>query len=389
MDNANRLLILDDDASVAMTIAAIAEGIGFAVRSCFAPDDFFEAVEGWRPSHIAVDLVMPTLDGMEVLRLLAERRCRAQVIVTSGMGTKVLESAQRSAAERGLSISGILPKPFRAQQLRSLLLQSSAGADAPAPASAPPPPPSFTVDEVALGLRREQFILHFQPKIDLATDRAIGFEALVRWQHPQHGLIPPDAFIPVLERGGEISQLTACVVRKALAWLADAPPALSVSINLSARDLSDLSLADWLARSCRDAGVAPGRLVLELTETSAMQDPTLALDVLTRLRIKGFLLGIDDFGTGYSSMVQLSRLPFSELKVDKSFVMSMRSSEESRKIVASTISLGRSLGLTTVAEGIEDAETAALLRKLGCEQGQGYHFGRPMSAEAVRGWLAR
>lgn len=387
MGNARRLLILDDDASVAMTIAAIADGIGFTVRSCSDPDDFFDAVEGWRPSHIAVDLVMPTLDGMEVLRLLAERRCRAQVIVTSGMGTKVLESAQRSAAERGLSISGILPKPFRAQQLRSLLLQSSAGVDAPVPASAPPP--AFAVDEIALGLRQAQFILHFQPKIDLATGRAIGFEALVRWQHPQHGLIPPDAFIPVLERAGEISQLTVWVVQRALAWLAGAPAALSVSINLSARDLSDLSLADWLARSCRDAGVAPDRLVLELTETSAMQDPTLALDVLTRLRIKGFRLGIDDFGTGYSSMVQLSRLPFSELKVDKSFVMSMHRSEESRKIVASTISLGRSLGLTTVAEGIENAETAALLRELGCEQGQGYHFGRPMSAEAVRGWLAR
>jgi EAL domain-containing protein (putative c-di-GMP-specific phosphodiesterase class I) len=383
MEIQHRLLILDDDASVAMTIARIAEVAGFAVRSCWAPADFFTTLDRWQPTHLAIDLVMPALDGMEVLRQLAERGCSARVIITSGMGTKVLESAQRSAAERGLNMAGILPKPFRPQQLRELLQRNGNGG-APARATALV---AFSLDDILTGLQGDQFVLHFQPKIDLVSGGPIGFEALARWQHPLHGVVTPDAFIPQLERSGEMSQLTYRVVNQALAWLAAAPSSLSVAVNISARDLSDLSLADWLAQECFDCGVEPGRLVLELTETGAMQDPTLALDVLTRLRIKGFQLGIDDFGTGYSSMVQLSRMPFSEMKIDRSFVGSMRNSEEARKIVAATVSLGRSLGLTTVAEGVEDAATVELLHELGCEQAQGYHFGRPMDAEAARAWL--
>lgn len=379
MSNNHRLLILDDDADVAKTIAAIAGGVGFAVRYSAAPADFFATLEQWQPSHVAVDLVMPALDGMEVLRQLAEIECRACVIVTSGMGTKILQSAQRSASERGLSIAGILPKPFRAIQLRELLLTEATSSQTLRTASVLP---EFGITEIIDGLQREQFIMHFQPKIALASGAIIGVEGLARWQHPSHGVIFPAAFIPQLEHSGEISQLTYRMVHCALAWLKSAPT-LSASINLSSRDLSDLSLAEWLLQACRDHGIATDRVVLELTETGAMHDPTSVLDVLTRLRIKGFQLSIDDFGTGYSSMVQLSRLPFSEIKIDRSFVMSMRSSDESHKIVAATISLGRSLGLTTVAEGIEDGETAELLRQLGCDLGQGYHFGRPLDADAA------
>src|SRR5690606_12065742 len=227
----------------------------------------------------------------------------------------------------------------------------------------------FGLDEIREGLRRREFILHFQPKLDLIGGRVVGCEALMRWRHPQHGLILPEAFIPVLERAGCMAKLTRQVVEQSLEWLAGESAALSISINLSGGELSDLALADWLGQSLEKAGIAPQRLVIELTETSAMQDPILALDVLTRLRIKGFRLSIDDFGTGYSSMAQLSRLPFSEMKIDKSFVLSMPHSQESRKIVASTISLGHSLGLATVAEGIEDLGTAELLRELGCDQG--------------------
>lgn len=380
MPNNDRLLILDDDADVAKTIAAIAEGAGFVVRYSAVPADFFATLEQWQPSHVAIDLVMPALDGMEVLRQLAEIGCRARVIVTSGMGKKVLQSAQHSAAERGLSLAGILPKPFRAAQLRELLQRTeAAGSQTLRPASVLP---GFGINEIINGLQGEQFVMHFQPKIALASGAIIGVEGLARWQHPSHGIIFPDAFIPQLEHSGEISQLTYRMVHCALAWLKSAPT-LSASINLSSRDLSDLSLAEWLLQACRAHGIATERIVLELTETGAMHDPTSALDVLTRLRIKGFQLSIDDFGTGYSSLAQLSRLPFSEIKIDRSFVMSMRNSDESRKIVAATISLGRSLGLTTVAEGIEDSETAELLRNLGCDLGQGYHFGRPLGADAA------
>ncbi len=392
MDSKDQLLVLDDDPRVAHTIAVVARREGFEVRTTDKTDEFFAQVAQWKPSHLALDLVMPGMDGVEVMRLLAEQTCCARILLTSGMGAKVLESAQRSGDERGLHITGILPKPFRAHDLRTLLRDARPHQRLAGARSARPAELSITESDLLRAFERREFFLHYQPKVALETGQAVGVEALVRWKHPSGALVAPDHFIPLLEQTGQIQMLTDYVVDEALQWFFDLgalrSEALKLSINLSARNLVDLKLADRLRNQCVLHGVAPSAVILELTESSAMADPAEALDILTRLRIKGFALGIDDFGTGHSSMVQLARLPFSELKIDKSFVLSMLESRESRKIVASTIQLGCSLGMTVVAEGIENAETAEMLRKLGCTLGQGYYFGRPMDGAMAAQWLA-
>ncbi|WP_137891706.1 EAL domain-containing response regulator [Ramlibacter sp. 2FC] len=385
-----RLLILDDESAVAQTMEVVARRSGFDVRCCVDPAVFFVELERWQPSHVVVDLVMPKMDGIEVIRLLASRGCAAWLIVTSGMGAKILESARRVATQRGLNFLGLLPKPFTPKALRELL-------------DCPPPQDSlhsqqsmwaaYTEDDITpevleQAIACEQFELHYQPRLQLSSGRLAGFEALVRWEHPDLGTIRPSRFIPMAEACGLIGALSDWVFRTGLRWLAGQPASreVSLSLNLSPSALQDLALADALSAQCAQLGLATQRVTLELTESSAVRNFGDALDILTRLRIKGFHLSIDDFGTGYASMTQLSRLPFTELKVDKSFVMSMVGSSESRDIVAASLDLGQKLGLTTVAEGVENTGTLQLLKALGCDQVQGYLLARPMPADAARDW---
>lgn len=385
-----RLLILDDESAVAQTMEIVARRSGFDVRCCVEPALFFSEVERWQPSHVVVDLVMPTMDGIEVIRSLATRGCAAWLIITSGMGAKILESARRVATQRGLNFLGLLPKPFTPKLLRELLERHP---ESDSPNSQQSMWAAYTEDDITpevleQAIACEQFELHYQPRLHLASGRLAGFEALVRWEHPDLGPIRPSRFIPLAEACGLIGALSDWVFRAGLRWLAALPASrqASLSLNLSPSALQDLALADALSAQCARLGLETRRVTLELTESSAVRNFGDALDILTRLRIKGFQLSIDDFGTGYASMTQLSRLPFTELKVDKSFVMSMASSSESRDIVAASLDLGQKLGLTTIAEGVENTGTLQLLKALGCDQVQGYLVARPMPADLARDW---
>jgi EAL domain-containing protein (putative c-di-GMP-specific phosphodiesterase class I) len=231
--------------------------------------------------------------------------------------------------------------------------------------------------------------LHYQPKIFLGTGKPAGVEALVRWQHPALGLLSPDRFLPLVEQSGNMDLLTYRVIEAGLAWFAEAGRgnALTLAINIAGSSLTDVIFTDVLNEQCALLGLDPARIVLELTETSATQRTADAMDILTRVRLKGFQLSIDDFGTGYSSLVQLAQLPFSEIKVDKSFVAAMFGSEEADKIVAITIALGKALHLDTVAEGVENERQLHALAELECDQAQGFHIARPMDGEAARAWL--
>lgn len=394
-----RLLILDDDAAVAQTIAFIAENAGLDARITTTSTDFFTVLEEWSPDYIALDLVMPEMDGVEVLRLLAYRRCHAMIVLTSGVGSRVLGAAERSAAEHGLNVIGVVSKPFSAKAFHSIL-NSGAISDPLGVNEGAAHELAVNEHHLKHALDERQFVMVYQPKVYCATGRLAGFEALVRWHHPTAGVILPDAFIGDMESLGLISRLTEQVLEQSLGWFAEYFGAhrercvtagrepLSLSINISARNLLDLEFADRLVARCSDLSVDPADLIFELTETSAMDDPTLSLDLLTRLRMKGFQLSIDDFGTGYSSMVQLVRLPFSEVKVDKSFVMTVRRSQESRTVIKSIVDLGRSLGLRTSAEGVEDAPSMELLRQVGCDMAQGFYIAPPMYGDRVLTWLA-
>ncbi len=245
--------------------------------------------------------------------------------------------------------------------------------------------------ELREGIGKGQLRVHYQPKCDAKTGLLVGLEALVRWQHPVRGLVPPDEFIPVAENTGLIGALTLEVLDQALREaraLRDAGKPLGVAVNLSVRVLTDLELPLQVAGLLGRWGVPAESLTLEVTESTIMVDPVRTMQVLGLLRDIGVVLSIDDFGTGYSSLSYLKRLQAHELKIDKSFVMSMASNSNDAVIVRSTIELGHNLGLRLVAEGVEDAETWMLLKALGCDVVQGYYLSRPMPPEDLLGWIA-
>ncbi|KJS04055.1 MAG: hypothetical protein VR73_15285 [Gammaproteobacteria bacterium BRH_c0] len=397
-----RLLILDDDPQIGQTIQFIAEGVSLESIATQEPEEFFRLLTDWQPTHIALDLVMPQMDGVEVIAELAQRQCKAQIIITSGVGSRILDAAGRSAAEHGLNIIGVLSKPFSPSTLRTMLTST----ETIKPAVHLPSALSrfkATIPELEEAIANQQLVMAYQPKIECATGKLSGFEALVRWDHPQHGIIMPDNFVPFAEENGLISGLTDAVLEQSLRWftsfqrdrevglsLGNAAvdmSAITLSINLSARSLHETELADRMARVCQHTGIDTRQVIFEVTETSAMEDPVISLDLLTRLRMKGFNLSIDDFGTGFSSMIQLVRLPFSEIKVDKSFVMNAMESKESRTVISSIVDLGQSLGLKVTAEGVENSNTLEFLMEQGCDLAQGYHIARPMWGENIVAWI--
>ncbi len=240
------------------------------------------------------------------------------------------------------------------------------------------------------GITRGELVLFYQPKIDAITGALCSAEALVRWQHPTRGMLAPDAFIPVAENTGVIHALTAEVVHRALvqirAWL-DQGFAIPVAVNISARSLQDVDFPAEVRRQLDEIGIPGELLSMEITESAVMTDPNRALSVLRALDAMGIKLSIDDFGTGYSSMSYLKQLPVSELKIDRTFVMGLTTEDNSVVLVKSAIDLGHNLGLRVVAEGVEDAETQAMLTSLGCDELQGYFISRPTSATNFLSWL--
>jgi diguanylate cyclase len=245
--------------------------------------------------------------------------------------------------------------------------------------------------ELRQALDRGELILHYQPKLLLDSGRIPGVEALVRWQHPALGLLPPGEFVPLAEQTGLIKPLTSFVLRSALAqvsaWQAGGYD-LSIAVNVSERSLLDPDFPDEVARLLGEAGVAPERLELEITEGTIMADPVRAAAVLRRLDGLGVRLSLDDFGTGYSSLSRLRELPISEIKIDRSFAAHIETDERDVAIMRSTIELGHNLGCSVVAEGLETAEALERVTSLGCDTGQGFHIARPLDAEAITAWLA-
>jgi predicted signal transduction protein with EAL and GGDEF domain len=240
------------------------------------------------------------------------------------------------------------------------------------------------ITELGSAIGGNQLVLHFQPKLDLATGEWSGSEALVRWVHPQLGQIPPGEFIQFAETSDLIRPLTLWVARRALEHMRDWHQRglnLPVSINLSTRNLLDVTFPDSMAALLKEYGVPPHLLELEITETALIGDPNRAMSVVERLVEQGMRLSIDDFGTGYSSLAYLKRLPLHALKIDRSFVRDMLIDEQDAIIVRSTIGLAHSLGLQVVAEGVEDVDTLAALREFGCDLAQGYVLSKPIPAE--------
>jgi diguanylate cyclase (GGDEF)-like protein len=244
--------------------------------------------------------------------------------------------------------------------------------------------------ELGRALELEEFTLYHQPSYDLRTGTIAGTEALLRWNHPRHGLMLPSEFVDLAEVSGLIQQVTRFVAERAIATASswpDQPRPLGVSVNLSVRNLYDPDFVRWVQQLLLDTGFAPSRLTLEITESQLMDDPTLAVEVLGALHELGIHTSVDDFGTGQSSLAYLKHLPIDELKIDRSFVAGMRQNASDATIVKSIIDLGHNLGLTIVAEGVEDAETLRMLVNFRCDRAQGFYLAHPMLPDQLRNLL--
>jgi diguanylate cyclase (GGDEF)-like protein len=245
------------------------------------------------------------------------------------------------------------------------------------------------VNDLRSALQNEQVFLNFQPKVSLPDGNFCGVEALVRWEHPELGLLFPDSFIPAAEQAGTIVHLTRYVLSRALdqckIWHEDGID-VGVSVNLSARDLQDEYLPYFVLQELKDRGIAAGKLTLEITENTVMQDVNHAINVLECLRDIGVRISIDDFGTGHSSLAQLKNIPLHELKIDKSFIMGLADDEQNAAIVRTTIELAHNMHLDVVAEGVEDEDTLRRLSDAGCEQAQGYFLSKPVPVDELTKW---
>ena len=247
-------------------------------------------------------------------------------------------------------------------------------------------------NELESGLRGAipagQIVPYYEQQVDLASGRLIGFEVLARWEHPVHGLIAPDRFIPVAEQSGMIADLSLAVMRRAMLDARDWDAALSLSVNISPVQLRDAWLPQKIIKLLLETGFPAHRLEIEITESALLDNLALAQSIVSSLKNQGIAIALDDFGTGYSSLAHLRALPFDRIKIDKSFVGAIADNADSAAIVGAIASLGDSLNLPVTAEGIEDADTAERLVTIGCARGQGYLYGRPMNGANVRRVLA-
>ena len=336
-----------------------------------------------RPVDIAFcDLNMPEMDGMEFIRHLGCENGAVSICILSMLDRTLLASVEKMSQAYGINLLGVVRKPITLVQLEALISQYSRLESKPQRATAAA---SFSLEEILQGVREKQFEPFFQPKVELKTGRLIGAEALARWIHPQRGVIAPYAFIPLLEQNGSIDELTFLMLEKtvdACRLLHEKCHKISVSVNLSLVSLTDTALADRITQVARNAGVDPHYIILEITESAAMTDVAPALENLARLRMHGFGLSIDDYGTGYASMQQLTRIAFSELKIDRTFVKDFVSNHALYIIVESSIKMACKLRVSSVAEGVETQQDWDMLKGMGCDTAQGYFIAKPMNLAA-------
>ena len=376
---ARDLLVLDDDELVGAYIRRVAELIGLPCRTVATTADFVESLASSPPTDIVLDLQLGAADGVEMLRMLAAQRSKARIVLLSGFDERVLASARDLGLELGLDIAHALSKPVRAPALKAALQL-----DEPAPRAVSPA-------ELEEGIRRGELHLEYQPVIGCRDGEVQSFEALCRWRRGDGQRVPPAAFIPVAESDRDLmDRLTMEVAEQAARdWrtLAVSGRRTCISINVSLQNLRRLDFPERLADVVERLGAPASGLKLEVTETAAMSDPQVTLDILLRLRLKGFLLALDDFGAGFTSMAMLRRLPFSELKIDRSFVDGVTSSEDALAVARGVIALGRSMGMRTVAEGVETREQLDVLVGLGADGAQGYFLSRPLAFDRMLVWL--
>ncbi len=388
------ILVIDDESDIGKLITTTAQNMGFSCTATTTVDMFRAAIHP-NITIMMIDLMIPDIDGVELLRTLGQQECKSKIILMSGVDKRVLQVAYDLAEYLGLSIVGVLQKPFRIAELRKILS---------AHATIAPPHnthlhsstragrrPIITIfkEEIEMGIDRKGFILYYQPQIEITTGKMLGMEALVRWQHPTHGLIFPDVFISQIEKIGLIDQLGWYVAEMALneikQFINNDGFMPTISMNVSPYSLSDLKFPDKFLALAKATNLEPKKIILEITESGLFKELTRALDILTRLRMKEFNISIDDFGTGFAMMQQLRNVPATELKIDKSLVQDIPQ-DNVCIMIKKIIEMGHELGMNIIAEGVETAQQLEFLRINKCDRAQGYFFSKPKPIVELLVW---
>uniref|UniRef100_UPI0039F69BFA EAL domain-containing response regulator n=1 Tax=Sulfuriferula sp. GW6 TaxID=3345112 RepID=UPI0039F69BFA len=340
------------------------------------------------PDLIVCDLQMPGVDGVELLRWIAESRFPGAIVVSSGMDTRIVDAVSSLVNAHGLRMLGVLQKPLQEQDLLRLLSQLVVEPPIRAGSSEAPP---LSIDEIREALAEDRVEVFVQPKVSVQKKLVLGVECLARLRCRTGDIIPPVRFVPVLESHGLIGELSLTIFGKALDLLATwtlSEPTLKLAVNLSVDDIRRADLPEMLIAMVAERRLDPGRITLEITESQGLTDFITSLEVLSRLRLRGFGLSIDDFGTGFSTMETLKRLPFTEIKIDRAFVHGAKDDKVQRAILESSAQLGRALRINIVAEGIETEDDFETIYWAGCYEAQGYYISRPMPASEFLIWKA-
>ncbi len=390
MSASDLVCIVDDDAQYLELLTDLLSGQGLHVQPFQQAQQFLDA-DLTECAVVILDLFMPDIDGVDVLRILAARNFKGAVILTSGQDQSVLRTAFELAKAQHLTILHTFTKPIPLLELANLIAQTLADRFQ-AQQQSQERHWTPTVTQLREAIEQHQLVLHYQPKIDVATGKTAGFEALVRWQHPEFGLVPPFRFIRLAEQFGLMGELTSSVLVMAMKQLASWNQqglVTRIAVNISAENLTDLEFPQKLLHLLQQYNIEPSQLMLEITETAVMNEVVLSLDILIRLRMNGIGLSIDDFGTGYSSLAQLHRIPFSELKIDRRFVHAMGTEAESLAIVETCVFLGHRLGMKVVAEGVETASILRKLQDINCDQAQGFYWSKALAEPQATTWLLK
>ena len=338
------------------------------------------------PSLMIIDLEMPEMDGVELIEALRIRNHGIPIVLASSRETALIDSI----AGMNPDVIGGLSKPLTHKALHDLLQESAfKGRRMVKTERRPAVSLPITAEMLGQAIQTGAILPHFQPKVDTKTGLLRGVEALARWHHPELGMVPPDQFVLLAENEGLIMALTLCMMNQSFAQCAawsDRGMRISVAVNLSPQLLGAPNIVSEICALQQRHGIHPSQVILEVTESTVVDQSGPALASLARLRLKGFGLSIDDYGTGFSSMQQLSRIPFTELKIDRSFVHGAHRRKGLRVILESALDMARGLELSTVAEGVETMEDWRLLQQFGCTAAQGWLIAKAMPGDELLSW---
>jgi EAL domain-containing protein (putative c-di-GMP-specific phosphodiesterase class I) len=335
-----------------------------------------------------IDLALPGMDALELIRRLAEARCKAGIVIVGAQSSAVLFSVETMALAYGIDVLGAIAKPVTPARLEALVDNYAVAESAP---PAPPRAQMFSFAEVGRGLQAREFDPFFQPKIELETGQVKGLEMFARWRHPVHGVLGPASFMKALEDNKRIDFLDWSMIEKSVAacrTLHDQGIPISFSINVDQSTLAHPQFMEQITACLERHRIMADYITFEMTESAVLTTDPHFLERLLRLRMQGFGLAIDDYGTGRSNLQLLARIPFSELKIDRSFVDGASKRQAIGTVLRSCLGLARNLDRRSVAVGVETKQDWDFLQGLGCTYAQGYYIAKPMPVEDFPAWLA-